>query len=154
MVQHIAYFTTSLLLMLVTGVFWGPWFALSRSMKVFSATEFTHIAKTLAENLAKQMRIMLPLTIVFMATVAWLYPRKEIAGFYLSLVALILIFIALLVTIIVEVPIVKQIIQWTDATFPNNWPALRGKWVKFHLIRVLASITSFAAFLASILFSN
>ncbi|HEY8928153.1 MAG TPA: DUF1772 domain-containing protein [Mucilaginibacter sp.] len=154
MVQHIAYFTALLLLMLVTGVFWGPWFALSRSMKVFSAAEFMHIAKTLAENLAKPMRIMLPLTIVFMVIVVWLYPPNNSIGFYLSTVGLILIFIALLVTIIVEVPIVKQIIQWTDATIPGHWPAVRDKWVKFHLIRVLASITSFAAFLASILFKN
>lgn len=152
MIQHIAYFTTLLLLMLVTGVFWGPWFALSRSVRVFSATEFTHIAKTLAGNLAKPMRIMLPLTVVLMATVVWFYPTRDDVGFYLSLAGWILIFTALLVTIIVEVPIVKQIILWTEATIPDNWPALRDKWVKFHLIRVLASITSFAAFLASILF--
>ena len=58
-------FITSILLMLVTGVFWGPWFALSRSMQVFSAVEFVHIAKTMASNLATPMRIMLPLSILF-----------------------------------------------------------------------------------------
>ena len=43
-------FMALLLLMLVTGVFWGTWFSLSRSMEVFSAAEFIHIGKTIIEK--------------------------------------------------------------------------------------------------------
>ena len=38
-------FITVMLLMLVTGVFWGTWFTLTRSLEGFSAGEFIYIGK-------------------------------------------------------------------------------------------------------------
>jgi hypothetical protein len=52
------YFISLFLLMMVTGIFWGTWFSLSRSREVFSAAEFIHIGKTIIHNLAMPMRII------------------------------------------------------------------------------------------------
>jgi uncharacterized membrane protein len=60
--------------------------------------------------------------------------------FYLTLVALGCFVVALVVTITTEVPIVKQIESWTTSTLPDNWEHLRGKWVSFHLLRVISAI--------------
>jgi hypothetical protein len=42
----------------------------------------------------------------------------------------------------VEVPIVKEIVSWTAGTLPANWQQQRDRWVRFHLIRVVAAVLS------------
>jgi len=142
------------MLMLVTGIFWGPWFSLHRSLKVFNIEEFIHIVKTLAGNLAVPMRIIMPLCIFLMLLSVWFFPQKNSVAFYLNLVAFCLTVISLIITIVVEVPIVNQIKEWTTSTFPSNWETIRDRWVKFHVVRTFAAIISFACFSASILFQN
>src|SRR5262245_57468982 len=92
-------FIALLLLMLVTGVFWGPWFALHRSIKAFNGAEFIHIVRTMSANLATPMRIMMPACIVFVLLSALTYPTKNALGFYLNIAALILMLVSLLVTV-------------------------------------------------------
>ena len=38
--------------MLITGVFWGTWFTLTRSIESFSSEEFVHIGKVIIANVA------------------------------------------------------------------------------------------------------
>ena len=61
--------------------------------------------------------------------------------FYLTLTGFALFMVALLVTVLVEVPIVKQIETWTVATLPGNWQQLRDRWGAFHVVRMVASGT-------------
>lgn len=98
-------FITLFLLLLVTGVFWGNYFSLSRSFEVFSAVELIHLAKTLVQNLATPMRIVSPTCILFMVLSAWFYPHKKAKEFYFAIIAIVLIVKALLITAVVEVPI-------------------------------------------------
>jgi uncharacterized membrane protein len=150
MINHIIEFIGLLLLMLVTGIFWGPWFSLHRSINVFNAEEFIHIVKTLAANLAVPMRILMPSCIFLMLLSVISYPNKSSLGFYLNGAALLLSLVSLIITIIVEVPIVTQIKHWTVSTIPSNWETLRDRWLKFHVIRTFSSIASFLSFSASI----
>jgi uncharacterized membrane protein len=152
MINQLIHFFALFLLMLVTGIFWGPLFSLHRSLKVFNAGEFIHIVKTMAANLAVPMRILMPSCIILMLSSVWIYPLKDSLGFYLNLTAFLLVLISLIITLLVEVPIIDQIQQWTRETIPSNWEAIRDRWVKFHIIRTLASLASFASCTASILF--
>jgi len=43
---------------------------------------------------------------------------------------------------VVEVPIVQQIVTWTPSTLPENWRQLRDRWMRFHVIRVVAGVAS------------
>jgi uncharacterized membrane protein len=150
-VQAIQFFAL-LLLMLVTGVFWGPWFALHRSLNVFNADQLILIVKTISANLALPMRVLMPSCIFMMLLSVWFFPEKTSVGFYLNLIAFALTLVSLIITLIVEVPIVKQIEQWTTATVPPDWVFIRNRWVRFHVIRTFASLISFVCFSASILF--
>lgn len=152
MLVLILQFVALFILALVTGIFWGPWFALHRSMANFSATEFLHITRTMVGNLGIPMRILMPSCILAMASSAWFYPDRQSAGFYFSLAALVLSIIALTVTMAVEVPIVKQIDRWTDTTIPEGWQSLRDRWLSFHIIRVASSLCSFACLLIALLY--
>jgi len=60
--------------------------------------------------------------------------------------------IALLATLIVEVPIDKQVKTWTAATLPANWERLRDRWQTFHVVRTLASIAGLLFLLAGAIF--
>lgn len=143
------YFIALFLLMLVTGVFWGTWFSLSRSMEVFSAAEFIHIGKTIIQNLAVPMRIILPSCILFMILSAWFYPEKRSSGFYFCVTSIVLIVIALLITLLIEVPIDNQIATWTAETAPAGWEAIRDRWEFFHAARTFISLASFGFLLLS-----
>jgi hypothetical protein len=151
MYHHILSFITLFLLMLVTGVFWGPWFALHRSLKVFQAEEFLHIVKTLAANLAVPMRILMPTCIFCLILSVWYYPDRGSLGFYLSLFACLLSLVSLLITVAKEVPYVAQFERWTATTLPSNWETIRDSWVKFHVFRTFASLASFACYVGSVL---
>ena len=74
-------FITLFLLLLVTGVFWGPWLALHRSLHVFTKEELIKITKTLAVNLGRPMQILMQLCIVFMLLSVVFYPQKKQPGF-------------------------------------------------------------------------
>lgn len=134
------------LLMLVTGVFWGTWFTLTRSLPDFSAGEFIHIGKVIIANVAVPMRILMPLCIIFMLLSILFYPQKKTLGFYFNIAAFILIIITLLITLLILVPIDNQIKIWTIETIPVDWQDIRSRWDLFHTIRTFTSLTSLALF--------
>jgi uncharacterized membrane protein len=140
-----------LLLMLVTGIFWGPWFSLHRSMKSFSKEEFIKIVKIMSGNLAVPMRIMMPCCILLVLASVLLFPHKESMEFYFAILSLLLIITSLIITIVVEVPIVKQIEQWTIQTIPSDMNSIQDRWLKFHVLRTLSAILSFICYVVSVL---
>jgi len=135
--------------MLVTGVFWGTWFTLTRSLENFSAEEFLHIGKVIIANVAIPMRIILPLCIFFMLLSLWHYPQKKSFRFYFNIIAFALVLITLLITLIVLVPIDNHIKLWTVSTVPSNFEEIRGRWEYYHSMRTFASLLSFVCFTAS-----
>jgi len=145
-------FVALFLLALVAGVFWGTWFTLTRSIETFSPAEFIHIGKTIIANVAWPMRILMPACILFMFLSAWLYPEKKSPAFFLNVAACLLIIVALLITVLVEVPIDNQIKTWTAETIPSDWRAIRERWQCFHTARTFASLASFASLAVAIIF--
>jgi uncharacterized membrane protein len=147
-------FAALFLLTLVTGVFWGTWFTLTRSIEDFSAAEFIHIGKTIIANVAVPMRIIMPSCVVLVILSAWIYPDKRSAGFYFSVAACLFIVIALLVTLLIEVPIDYQIKTWTPSSVPSDWQSIRDRWQFFHTVRTFCSLASFGALALAIVFKK
>jgi uncharacterized membrane protein len=152
MTSKLTNFLALFLLALVTGVFWGTWFTLTRSIETFPPVEFIHIGKTIIANVAWPMRILMPACILFMLLSAWLYPATKSPGFYFSVAACLLIIVALLITLLVEVPIDNQIKTWSAETIPSDWRAIRERWQYFHTARTFVSLASFASLAIAIIF--
>ena len=131
---------------LVTGVFWGTWFTLTRSLESFSAAEFIHIGKTIIDNVAIPMRILMPATLLFMMFAIWPTYKTNKSSFYLYSLSLVLMIVTLILTVFVEVPIDNQIKTWTPETIPANWQLLRQTWNQFHTVRTFSSIASLGFF--------
>ena len=121
------------------GVFWGTWFALSRSIAVLREQTFLDIGHTTIRNLGGPMSILMPLSLVSAIVVLVLLPKRSIA-FALALAGFLLMIIALIVTLGIEVPIDRQIEQWTIATLPFDWRELRDRWEFYHALRTFVSI--------------
>jgi hypothetical protein len=144
-------FVALFLLALVTGVFWGTWFTLTRSIETFSTGEFIHIGQTIITNVAWPMRILMPACILFMIISICLVPEKKSIAFYFGVAAGLLIIVALLITLLVEVPIDNQIRTWTAETAPADWTTLRARWQVFHTARTFVSLASLGCLIASVL---
>jgi hypothetical protein len=138
------------LLALVTGVFWGTWFTLTRSLETFSVAEFVHIGQIIIRNVAWPMRLLTPACIFFMILWAWLVPDKKSTAFFLGFVAGSLVAIALLITLLVEVPIDNQIGTWSVQTIPADWTELRARWQIFHAARTFVSLSSLATLILAV----
>ena len=137
---------------LTVGMFHGPWIALSRSMKTFSPEFFLEIVDRMNRNMAPVMTVLMPGTMLSIVPVLLSSYRQLPMVFYLSAVALLLFLIALLVTVVIEVPIVQQIVTWTPSTLPGNWQQLRDRWMRFHVVRVIAGIASLIFLLVAAIF--
>ena len=151
MTNRLVQFVGIMLVALVTGVFWGTWFTLTRSLDSFSAAEFLHIGKTIIANVALPMRFLMPASLLVTLGAIWLYPVKRTKGFYLLLAGFILMVVTLLITLLVEVPIDNEIRRWTVETLPGDWEAKRLTWKHFHALRTLTSVSGLGAFVWSVL---
>jgi uncharacterized membrane protein len=137
---------------LTVGMFHGPWIALSRSMKTFSPEFFLEIVDRMNRNMAPVMTVLMPGTMLSIIPVLLFSYRQQPTVFYFSAAGLLFFLIALLVTVVVEVPIVEQIVTWTPSTLPANWERLRDRWMRFHVLRVIAGIASLIFLLVGAIF--
>ena len=114
------YWSSLFFLMLITGVFWGTWFTLTRSIEMFSPDEFTHIGKVIIANVALAIRIIMPSGIVLTIWSLWLCIQKQSTGYYTGVLSLVLLIATLLITVLILVP---------DGTLP--YP---GGWNRIELV--------------------
>jgi uncharacterized membrane protein len=137
---------------LVTGVFWGPWVALSRSMKTFGPDVFLAIVQRMKRNLEPVMTVLMPLALLSIIPVLVLSYGDRPETFYSALVGFGLFVVALAVTMAIEVPIVQEIAGWTTQTMPEHWQQRRDRWVSFHSIRILSGVGGLVALLIGTIF--
>jgi uncharacterized membrane protein len=121
-------------------------------MKTFSPEFFLEIVDRMNGNMAPVMTVLMPGTMLSIIPVMLFSYRQQPMVFYLSAAALLFFLVALLVTVVVEVPIVQQIITWTPSTLPANWQYLRDRWMKFHVVRVIAGMASLVFLLVAAIF--
>ena len=82
MTLKVAQFVNILLLVLVVGVFWGPWLGLSRSIGSFSAQTFLDIGHTMIGNLAPVMPVLMITAILSTVPVLYLLYAQRAKSFY------------------------------------------------------------------------
>jgi anthrone oxygenase-like protein len=137
---------------LAGGMYWGPWLALSRSMRTFKPEVFLDIVDRMNRNMESVMTVLTPASLLSIAPVLFFSYNAQPMTFYLTLAGFALFVVALLVTVIVEVPIVKQIVTWTVGTLPDDWQQVRDRWGAFHIVRVGAGMAGLVLLVAGAIF--
>jgi uncharacterized membrane protein len=117
---------------------------LNRHVASFKPEVFLAIGERMGRNFGAVMPILMPAALLSTVPVLLLSYRGRPGTFYLTLAGLGCFLVALLVTLLVEVPIVNLIRAWTPTTLPSNWKQLRERWVSFHVIRVVAAFVGLA----------
>ena len=136
----------------VAGMFHGPWIALSRSMRTFTPEVFLATVDRMNRNMAAVMTVLMPCALLSIVPVLLFSYGAQPKTFYLSAAALVLFVVALMVTVFVEVPIVQRMANWTVSTLPGDWQELRDRWMRFHVIRVVAGLASFVLLVVGAIF--
>jgi uncharacterized membrane protein len=142
---------TGIILILVTGVFWGTWFSLSRTMHTFSPATFVAIGRQIMQNVAVGMSIMMPLGILGLLVLLLMAGKRRKAHFYWLLSTLILFVLALAITLLIEVPIDNQIRTWTATSMPAGWQVIRDRWQFYHTGRTFISLAAMACYLMAVI---
>ncbi|MES2170369.1 MAG: DUF1772 domain-containing protein [Actinomycetota bacterium] len=132
-----------LLAALVFGIYWGPWVALSRSFGGFDGATFLRVVHQMDHNLGTLMTVLTPITLLAIAADAVLT-----AGPF-AYIALALFVVTLIVTIAIEVPVVTKL---RGDTLPDGWEALRDRWIRFHLARVIPGFLGLGFLVAAAIF--
>ena len=137
------------------GVFWGTWFSLSRSLSLITPATFLEVGHLMIANLARSMSLLMPAALISsVVLLVLLYLQRRDRAFFLAGASFFLMGIALIVTLVVNVPIDGEIKTWTVATLPADWTATRDRWQAFHTLRTFASIAALACAVASVLESR
>ncbi|MBO9201548.1 MULTISPECIES: DUF1772 domain-containing protein [Niastella] len=151
MLRRTLLFITGILLVLITGVFWGTWFSLSRTMDTLSGETFVVIGKQIMKNVALGMSIMMPLAIVGLIALLLITGRRKKDHFYWLLFTLIMFVAALAITLFIEVPLDNQIKTWTDGNLPHDWGVVRDRWQVYHSDRTFLSLAGMACYLMAVI---
>lgn len=138
-------------LMLITGVFWGLYISLSRSYQLFTIDELAKVGRIIVNNLEIVMRNISMACLVCMILSTVLFSYKNELGFYLKLLSIVFVIIALMITVVVELPINNKIINWSTSTAPGDWETYRNRWQYFNLLRTISALISFILFSISII---
>lgn len=136
----------------VAGMFYGPWLALHRTIYALAPDVFLAVVHQLNRNMASLMTVLMPAALLSIAPVLFISYDNQPKTFYLALAGLALFIVALVVTMRVEVPIVKQIETWTIPTLPDNWQQLRDRWRRFHLVRIISALVGLVFLLIGAIF--
>jgi uncharacterized membrane protein len=137
-----------LLSALVTGVFFGPWVGLTRSIATFAPQAFLAVGHRLNLNIGPLMTVLMPLALLSAVPTLVLSFGARPATFGLTLAGLALYAVALLVTVTVEVPIAQRIRSWSEQTLPADWRRQRDRWASVHIVRVVSGIAGLALLVA------
>lgn len=149
-----AQFVNLALYTLVAGVLWGTWFSLSRSIASITPETFLETGRTMMQNLGGPMSILFPAALLSaLPVLVMLFRRRGMAALILASAALALFVVALLATVMVNVPLDEQFRRWTVATLPPDWEAIRDRWQSYHTLRTFASLGGLACAFASALWS-
>lgn len=141
-------FAALMLYALVLGVFWGTWFAQSRTMDALSAATFLENGRQYIANLAVPMRFLLPASIGATFLAAWALRGRGKWAPRLTAAAGLLMVGALAITLSVNVPLDNQFKAWTLQTLPPDWERIRDHWEAFHSLRSWLAFAGFACLAA------
>jgi len=151
MLRKILLLITGIILVLVTGVFWGTWFSLSRTMYALPPEIFVVIGKQIMKNVAVGMSILMPLGIFGVLVLLLMAGRKKKAHFFWLLSTLILFAAALVITLFIEVPIDNEMKTWKPDNMPTDWQAIRDRWQFYHTDRTFLCLAGITCYLMAVI---
>jgi len=146
-VQFVALLFTTLSM----GVHFGTWLTEGPLRRTQSGALFIEVHQGRDRVVARVMPVLGSAALIFLALGVF-FVRAAPAAFALSLAGLGLCIGDMLVTVLVNVPINREVQTWQPDAPPAEWKRFRDRWERFHSIRALLIVSGFALFAASVVF--
>src|SRR5215510_16299347 len=113
---------------------------------------FLEVGHLMIANLGGPMSVLMPAALLAaLVLCVLLFRRRQPRASLFAGAALILMAAALVITLVVNVPIDRQIQSWTTAALAPDWRAIRDRWEFYHGLRTLVSVVALACLFASTL---
>ena len=127
----------------VVGLFSGPRAALTKSIRSCTFEVFVETVDRMNWSLAPALTVFLPAACLSLSLAVLMSYHEFPKLFFLNVVALLLFLATLLVAIIFELPIVKEIATWpATLKIPDDWQHIRQRWLRIHIVRIALGLSS------------
>ena len=146
MVATVVLFLAVLMAGLVAGLLFGTVLE-HEQLKVLPAKPWVLARQSIDAVFSRLMPWLWNTTLLLLAAAAYLTHGH--ARWLFAAAALILL-AGIVVTLIIEVPLNKQIALWTQETIAPEWASVRDRWVRFHAVRTVAGVVAFVCALAGL----
>lgn len=131
---------------LATGVFLGHWRGVSIAMSQLEPTSFVHLQQIIHVHFVPMMPILLFGAAV--ASLAWslsLRNYRKDATFWLVTGSAMAMAIVLGLTLVVNVPINRELMTWNAEMPPANFAVTWARWELSHSVRTVLAIAAFVS---------
>jgi hypothetical protein len=122
-------------------------------LRALPATTFVQLHQRRERVHARLMPLLV--TLALLATLGaasgWRAPQARV---YLTLASGLAVLVVIVVTLVVDVPINRRIQRWLPDAPPDNWMALRERWMRSNDIRTVASVAALALLLAGVVLAS
>ncbi len=132
---------------LVAGLLFGTVIE-HEQLKVLPAKPWVLARQSIDAVFSRVMPWLWNTTLLLLAAAAYL--SHDRARWLFGAGAVILV-VGIVVTLVIEVPLNKQIAAWTQETISPEWASVRDRWVRFHAVRTVAGVVAFASALAGLM---
>jgi len=146
--------TIILLAALATGGLMVNWIGLGRAMSRVSGSTYVEFHQATNHTFNPYMPIVVVGTIFGGFVLAILSQGIHSPSGELAIVGSVCYVAVLAIALSTDVRINKQIEQWSVQSPPENWSAVRQRWIRFHILRTLFSLPGLACYVLACLVSG
>ena len=139
MAATVVLFLAVLMAGLVAGLLFGTVLE-HEQLKVLPAKPWVLARQSIDAVFSRLMPWLWNTTLLLLAAAAYL--THDRARWLFAAAAAILL-AGIVVTLVIEVPLNKQIASWTQETILPEWASVRDRWVRFHAVRTVAGVVAF-----------
>ena len=130
---------------LATGGLIVNWIGLGRAMSRLSASAYVEFHQHTNRTFNPYMPIVVIGALAGGIALAVMYGVRSIPG-QLAAAGAVCYALVIIIALTTDVRINHQIASWSIQNPPREWAQMRGRWIRFHVIRTLFSVPAFVAY--------
>jgi uncharacterized membrane protein len=139
---------------LATGGLMVNWVGLGRAMSRLSASTYVEFHQATNHTFNPYMPIVVVGTILGGVVLAILSHGIHSLSGELAVAGSVCYVAVLAIALSTDVRINKEVERWSVQSPPNDWSAVRSRWIRFHIVRTLFSLPGLAFYLLACLVSG
>ena len=139
---------------LATGGLMVNWVGLGRAMSRLSVSTYVEFHQATNHTFNPYMPIVVVGTILGGIVLAIISQGIHSLSGNLAIAGSVCYAAVLAIALSTDVRINKQIGRWSIESPPNDWSAVRARWVRFHIVRTLFSLPGLACYILACLVSG